>query len=100
MTSNLPGQSPALCGQLNQVAACGSHSAGSEKPSSAGVAAWFNFGGDIENVASIAATKPKGKRFFQSGTAGKLTGGGNWLAIANGHPRPVLSATGTKHEKN
>src|SRR5437868_5394705 len=37
MVSSLPGQSVGLWGQPSQVAACFSHSAGMEKPSSAGV---------------------------------------------------------------
>src|ERR1035441_42340 len=64
MTSNFPGQSLALCGQASQVTACGSHSAGMAKPSSAGAAAGFVFKGDMANNASIAAKKCKGKRFF------------------------------------
>src|SRR3954470_16409625 len=53
MVSSLPGQSVALCGQPSQVASCFSHSAGNEKPNSAGLCLFCN------NFLSIRSAKDK-----------------------------------------
>ena len=47
-SSTLSGQSAGLCGQISQVAACRSHSAGIEKPSAAGV--------EVESLVTLCSS--------------------------------------------